>query len=180
MAVGESDRMGRGGGTRTTRKTTTLTRTCYVGAMENQIIKHLVFPQIKRMHKLWKTGSPCSNLHGEDKGWRRQYNIAQGTPPKTSQQIASVDCKSNWFCHQCNTQVYDCKLTKCPSCHTTRLRTRGKQTIARNVEGILHKAAAAEHLEVLEEEQEVFEAIRDRNISIKSAKKKEATMTKTC
>ena len=52
------------------------------------------------------------------------------------------------------------------------MRTKDKQTIARSVEDILQKADAEEHLQMLEKEEEAFEAIRDLNASIKSAEKK--------
>ena len=99
---------------------------------------------------------------------------AQVVPEKTFQQVVTgtTDYKASWFCHSCNIQVFDAKLTRCPGCKAARLRTKDKQTIAKDVEDILQKADAAEHLELLEAEEKVFENIREINASIEAAQKR--------
>ena len=55
------------------------------------------------------------------------------------------------------------------------MRTKEKQLVAKNVEDILQRADAAEYLELAEEEEAIFESIRDINASIQSAHKRGKT-----
>ena len=96
-------------------------------------------------------------------------SVANVSPPSTSISIPSKDHKESWFCHDCKLQVFDAKASKCPSCTTMRLRTKEKQLIARNVEDILMKADAVEHLEIMVEEQNKHDAIKELNASIEAA-----------
>ena len=74
--------------------------------------------------------------------------------------------------------MFDSKASKCPTCSTLRLRIKEKQIISRNVEEILLKADAAEHLELLEEETRLHEVVKDLNASIASAEKRGSTDVK--
>ena len=68
--------------------------------------------------------------------------------------------------------MYDNRVNKCPACHTQRLRRREKQVNAKNVKEILQRTDAAEYLELQEEEEKLFEEIRDLNSSIESVSKR--------
>ena len=67
--------------------------------------------------------------------------------------------------------MHDQRAQKCHACKSLRLRTKEKQVIARDVAEILQMQDAAEHLEVLEEERQIFENIRDINASITAAER---------
>ena len=69
-------------------------------------------------------------------------------------------------------QVHDQGASKCPACKVGSLRTKEKQVIARDVEVILQRQDAADHLEVIEEEQGIINTIKDLNASIASAERR--------
>ena len=110
---------------------------------------------------------------------KRNVDQAIDTQAQPSHPTAwSKDCSTSWFCHECDLQIFDSRVSKCPACQTQRLQTKQKQLLNLNVEEILQKADAADHLEILEEEQKLHETIKELNASIAAAEKRGSKDTK--